>query len=171
MLGLFVNTLTADHMYSSHSWKKFGQPVHTHLSQKPKTIFQSFIASLKSKWNFPHFEKKDSFMAQIFWKSLNPKNVLPWLPKTSCFRTHFGNQRLRGSQAQLKSARHCFYPNFPLIQDKLSRKTSSWIRSKYKGCLLTRWRLITREILATSSNAIILKTKNNFSKFHSIFVL
>ena len=32
ILGLFVNTLTADYMYSAHSWKKIPQQVQTQIS-------------------------------------------------------------------------------------------------------------------------------------------
>ena len=72
-------------------------------------------------------------MAQIFWKLLTPKDVLPWIPKSSCFRTPYWSQRVHRSQTLLKSARHYFYPNFTLIQGKLSCKIYLWIRSKMLG--------------------------------------
>ena len=52
------------------------------------------------------------------------------MPKSSCFRTTFGNQSVHGSQTLTRSARQHFYPKFPLIQDKLSEKTSLLVRSK-----------------------------------------
>ena len=39
ILNLFCNTLTADDMYSRHSWGKFLLQVKTPLSQKGKTFF------------------------------------------------------------------------------------------------------------------------------------
>ena len=60
MLGLFVNTLTAHHMYAAHSWEKIPQQVLTQLSQKPKNISQILIAFLKCTLNFAHLEKKRS---------------------------------------------------------------------------------------------------------------
>ena len=60
ILGLFGNTLTADHMYSRHYWEKFPQHVQTSLYQKPKKFSQIFIEFLQSKKNLSHFDKKTS---------------------------------------------------------------------------------------------------------------
>ena len=129
MQRLFLNTLTVDNMYSPHSWEKLSQPVQTQLSLKPKTNSESFIA-FYILITFCILKKSMSLTPQIFWKLLTPKNVLPWMPKSSCFRTPFGSQSVRVSQTLVKSARNRFYPIFPLIQDKLSRKFSLSIWSK-----------------------------------------
>ena len=57
ILGLFVNTLTADNMYSQCNVHNFAQQVQTPLSQKYKTFCGFFIAFLKCAWNLEHFEK------------------------------------------------------------------------------------------------------------------
>ena len=98
---------------------------------KNQKQFLQFLFHFLNQHEIFHILKKSIIlMAEIFLKLLTPKNVLPWMPKSSCFRTPFGSQSVRGSQGVLKSGRDCFYPNFPLIQDKLSRKTFVWIRSK-----------------------------------------
>ena len=48
----------ADHMYCCHNSEKFPQQNPTQLSSKPKTFSQTFIAFLKSTWNFKRFGKK-----------------------------------------------------------------------------------------------------------------
>ena len=58
ILGLFVNTLTAEYMYSGRNMQTFTQQVQTPLSLKQKTFSKFFIAFLKSTWNGEHFEKK-----------------------------------------------------------------------------------------------------------------
>ena len=58
MLGLFVNTLTAEYMYSGRNMQTFRQEVQTPLSLKQKTLSGFFIAFLKSTWNGEHFQKK-----------------------------------------------------------------------------------------------------------------
>ena len=66
MLGLFVNTLTAEYTYSRRNMQFFTQQVQTSLSLKQKTFSGFFIAFLKSIWNGEHFQKKvESFSLSI----------------------------------------------------------------------------------------------------------
>ena len=58
ILGLFVNTLTAEYTYSTRNMQTLTQQVQTPLSWKQKTFSGFFIAFLKSTWNGEHFEKK-----------------------------------------------------------------------------------------------------------------
>ena len=58
ILGLFVNTLTAEYTYSCRNMQISTQQVQTPLSLKQKTFSRFFIAFLKSTWNGEHFEKK-----------------------------------------------------------------------------------------------------------------
>ena len=65
ILRLFVNTLTADNMYSRYNVQNFAQQVQTQLSQKSKTFCGFFIAFLKCAWNLEHFEKIDEYPSLI----------------------------------------------------------------------------------------------------------
>ena len=58
ILGLFVNTLTAEYMCSARNMQTFKQQVQTALSLKQKTFSGFFNAFLKSTWNGEHFQKK-----------------------------------------------------------------------------------------------------------------
>ena len=58
LLGLFVNSFTAEYMYSGRNMQTFTQQVQTPLSLKQKTFSWFFIAFLKSTWNGEHFQKK-----------------------------------------------------------------------------------------------------------------
>ena len=58
MLGLFVNTLTAEYTYSRRNMQTFTEEVQTALSLKQKIFSWFFIAFLKSTWNGEHFQKK-----------------------------------------------------------------------------------------------------------------
>ena len=58
ILGLFVNTLTAEDMYSGRNMLNFRQQVQTPLFLKQKTFSGFFIAFLKSTGNGEHFRKK-----------------------------------------------------------------------------------------------------------------
>ena len=61
ILGLFVNTLTAEYTYSGRNIQTFTQHIQTPLSLKQKIFSGFFIAFLKSKWNGEHFQKKGEF--------------------------------------------------------------------------------------------------------------
>ena len=58
ILGLFVNKVTAEYMYSDGNMQTFTQQVQTPLSLKQKTSSGFLIAFLKSTWNGEHFRKK-----------------------------------------------------------------------------------------------------------------
>ena len=59
ILGLFVNTLTAEYKHSRRNMQTFAQQVQTPLSLKQKTFCGFFIAFLKSTRNVTHFQKKE----------------------------------------------------------------------------------------------------------------
>ena len=58
ILGLFVNTLTAEFMYSCRNMQTFRKQVQTPLSLKQKTLSGFFIAFVKSTSHGEHFQKK-----------------------------------------------------------------------------------------------------------------
>ena len=58
ILGLFVNTLTAEYKYSRRNVQTFAQPVQTPIPLKQKTFSGFFIPFLKSTCNGEHFLKK-----------------------------------------------------------------------------------------------------------------
>ena len=58
ILGLFVNTLSAEYKYSRHNMQTFAQQVQTPLSSKQKYFSGFFISFLKSTWNVEQFQKK-----------------------------------------------------------------------------------------------------------------
>ena len=75
LLGLLVNTLTANYEYSRSNTDNLPLPLQRHLSEKLKIFSACFIAFLESALNLEHFEKKK-------WASW--LNIFPsyWLPKT-----------------------------------------------------------------------------------------
>ena len=59
ILGLLVNTLTADDKYSLRNSENLSQQIQMHLSKKQKTFSHILAPFLKSTSNFQHFETKD----------------------------------------------------------------------------------------------------------------
>ena len=73
ILGLFVNTVTAEYMYSSCNMETFVQQVQTPLSLKQKAFSSSFIAFQKSIWNFEHFQKEREFLGSSMKEGIDSK--------------------------------------------------------------------------------------------------
>ena len=58
ILGVFVNTLTAESKYPVEDWENLPLPMQMQLSEKPKTFSQFFVPFLESTSNFKNFEIK-----------------------------------------------------------------------------------------------------------------
>ena len=59
MLGVFVNTLTADGKYPVQVCENLQLPIQMQLPQKRKTFSRFFILFLDYRSNFEHFQGKD----------------------------------------------------------------------------------------------------------------
>ena len=59
ILGVFVNTLTADGNYLVPDCENFQLPIEMQLSEKRKTFSEFFVPVLESTSIFKHFEKKN----------------------------------------------------------------------------------------------------------------
>ena len=76
ILGLFVNTLTAEYMYCGRNMQTFRQQVQTPLSLKQKTFSGFFIAFLKSTCNGEHFQKKGQSFSLSISEIYTPREVV-----------------------------------------------------------------------------------------------
>ena len=59
ILGVFVNTLTAEGKYRVQDWENLSLPIQMQLTEKRETFFQFFVPFLESISNFKHSEKRD----------------------------------------------------------------------------------------------------------------
>ena len=74
ILGLPVNTLAADEKYPVLNRDNLTIPIQMQLSQKQKP-FSAFLASiLKCRWNFEHFDKKDTLIDFVILKLRTAKS-------------------------------------------------------------------------------------------------
>ena len=81
ILGLFVNTLTAEYSYSRRNIQTLTQQIQTTLSLKQKTFSAFFIAFLKSTWNGEHFQKKGESSSLSISQIIDSKRggyLSPW---------------------------------------------------------------------------------------------
>ena len=86
ILGLFVNTMTADDKHSLLNRDNLTQPIRMQLCQKRKTFSDFFSAFSKSRLNFEHFQTNMTLIAYIFRKLQTAKDVVRQMSKKLRFR-------------------------------------------------------------------------------------
>ena len=96
ILGLFVNTFTAEYTYSVRNMQTLMQQVQTSLSLKQKTFSGFFIAFLKSTWNGEHFQKKGESSSLSISEIIDSKRGGYLSAWKNYFRTDFRNQPVNG---------------------------------------------------------------------------
>ena len=165
-------------MYSRHNWKNFQQRIQTRLSRKQQTFSAIFIPFLESIQILCKLKKKISLIAWIFGRLFTPRNVVTWMPESSCFRTPYESQLVHVSQTLPQSApQHC-YPKFPLTTDKISYEIFLSVRSEISrlfGNTLTpdhrysphNWKNFPQDVQTPLSQ----KPTTIFSNIYSIFAI
>ena len=76
ILKLFLNTLTDNDNYCLLYRDNLTELIQILLSQKQKTFSEFFSAFLKCTFNFEHFQKKMTLIADVFPKLPSPKKVI-----------------------------------------------------------------------------------------------
>ena len=75
ILGVFVNTWTADGSYPVQDCQNLQPPIQMQLSQKRKTFSEFFLPFLESTSNFKHFERKHACHNQCISEITDCENV------------------------------------------------------------------------------------------------
>ena len=78
ILGLLVNTMTANYEYSRSNRENLPSPIYMQLSKNPKIFCCIFLASLQCTLNFQCFGGKMSLISQVFLELLLSKDVTCW---------------------------------------------------------------------------------------------
>ena len=100
---MFVNTLTADDMYSPLNRDNLTQPIRTKLSQKQQAFPQFFLAFSESTLNFELFQKKKmNLLADLFPKLRTPEKGARYMSKESRFKGPFDRQHGKRVQTLLR---------------------------------------------------------------------
>ena len=76
ILGLLVNTLTADEKYPVLHRHNSRILIQMQFSQKQKSFSQFFAALLKSRLNYKHFESKDDPHRFRIFEATDSENVV-----------------------------------------------------------------------------------------------
>ena len=102
ILGLFLNTLTANGKYLVESYENLQLPIQMQLSEKPKSFSKFFTLFLESTSNLNYFEKNMIVIANVFPKLQTVKIFVRKLSEEHRFRTGLGSQHVKASQMLAK---------------------------------------------------------------------
>ena len=120
------------------------------VSRKQKTFSEFFAAFLKSSFNFEHFQKKMTLIAEVFPKLRSPKNRVRSMSIKSRFKGSFKKQHGKCAQTLLKFAwqnlyhiywslwRQLTFKKFLLVICKISRLFPNTLTADGKYSLLNR---------------------------------
>ena len=135
-LGLFLNTLTADHEYSLCNRENLSRSIQRQFSQKSKVFLNFFLHfwNLHQILNF--FLEKMTLIVHLFPKLWTAKDLVRKISKKPCFGTSFERQYAKRSQKLLKSARQYFYHFFLSLLEKWSWKIFLLVISEILGLLV-----------------------------------
>ena len=119
ILGVFVETVTADSKYPVPDFKNFQLPIQMQLSEKRKTFSQFLfhLSMLREILNI--LKEKMIVIANMFPKLQTVKIFVRKLSQEHRFRTGFGSQQEKASQLTPKSPRERFYHVLSSFSGKL----------------------------------------------------
>ena len=104
IIGVFVNTLTADDKYPVPDYENLQFLIQMQLSEKHKDFSQFFFPLMESESSFKQVFKKEIVIANVFLNIQTFKYFVGPLSKKRCFRTSFTSQHVKESQTLVKSA-------------------------------------------------------------------
>ena len=98
IIGMFLNTLSANGKYPIEGWENLPLQIQMQLSKTRKKCFEFFVPFIESGSNFTDFNKKIIVIANVFTKLQTVKILFRPLSKKRHFRKRFERQHARVSQ-------------------------------------------------------------------------
>ena len=127
ILGLHVNTLTADNKYFLCNSENFPQPIQMQFI-KNKKHFLNFLLYFWDLYPILNIlKKKITLIAYTFTKILTANNFFRLMSKKHPFRTSFHSQHVKVSQTLVKCEWQQFYHIISLLWGKLNWKMSLFV--------------------------------------------
>ena len=129
IIGVFVNTLTADYTYPFPDCCNLPFPIHIAIIWKTKNFFSVFCSLYSFFMTFKIVKKKKKILrANVFLKLQTVKDLVWALSKKSRSRPSFDSQLVKVSQTLLKSAWEHFDHLSWWVWGRMSWKTSPLLK-------------------------------------------
>ena len=115
ILGVFLNTLTADGKYRVQDCGNMQLPIQMQLTEKEKTFSEIFIPFLYLTQILNILKEMMMVIANVFSKLQTVKTFVKKLSQEDRFRTGFGSQHVKASQRLAKFPWQAFCHVFFII--------------------------------------------------------
>ena len=170
ILGLFVNSLSADDKYSLLNRDNLLQHIQMHLSQKPKIFAQFLFTFSKFRFNFENFQKKDDPHSWCIFELMESEK-LGYI--NSPFRRSLDKWHGKQAETLLKAKRQHLYYIYWSMSREFRLKKSLWVLELFfnpltadeKNSLVNRGNLLQHFHMQLSQNC------KTFSDFFFFFFL
>ena len=134
ILGVFVNTLTANDKYAVQDSDSLQFAIQLQLSEKRKFFSSNFFSIYGIYIKFQTFSiKKRIVIANVFPKLPTIKDLVRPLSKKRRFRTSFDSQHVKGSQTLVKFAWEHFYQIFSSLRGEKVLKIFNLLKFEIIG--------------------------------------
>ena len=139
IIGLFVNTWTADYKYLVTDFENLSFPIQIQLSSKRKN-FLSFLFHL---WNLHQilniFKTKEIVIGNVFPKLATFQGLVTSVTTQLRLKTSLDSQHVKPFQTLVKSLWEHFYHIFSALWVEMIWKISPWFKFEILGLFSTRW--------------------------------
>ena len=104
IIGLFVNTWTADYKYPVTDCENLPFPIQIQLSSKQNNFSRFFIPFMESPSNFEHYQKKEMVIANLFPKLVTAQRLVTPLTIQRRLKISFDSRHVKPIQTLVKSS-------------------------------------------------------------------
>ena len=140
IIGLFVNTWTADYKYALPDCENLPFPIQIQLSSKQKTFSRFFVPFMESPSNFERFQKKKKIViANVFSKLATVEGLVTPLTIQRRLKTSFDSEHVKRLETVVKSSWEHFYRISSSLWEEIIWKTSPWLKFEIIGLFVNTW--------------------------------
>ena len=133
ILGVFINTLSADVKYPVQDCKNFQLPIQIQLSEKRRTLSKFLLHFWNLNQILNILKEKMIVIANVFRKIIRVKNLVRTLSKGQRFSTGLGSQHVKAFQIVPKFPWTRFYHVFSSFSKNLIWKMSLAVLGEILG--------------------------------------
>ena len=139
VIGLFVNTWTADYKYLIPDCENLSFLIQIQLSSKKKTFSRFFIPFIESPSNFKYFQKRKIVIGNVFAKLATVQGLVTSLTNQRRLKNSFDSHHVKRFQTLVICSWEHFYHIFWSMWEEIIWQTSPWLNFCIIGLFVNTW--------------------------------